>query len=183
MQGGLIMRMRLAKRRGRLPYRVVFIALAVFGLLLFEMYHLLMPYVARNPMYHEVTIGEPVIDTWDYDGEDEEGYLKFYNTSSHDDALLPPTSKLFGADGKFVVIERADAGSLTYAEPLESAPPIWYVVMVLLIGAAVWMIMYRLKVNRKRRMHLRKSLPPLSASFNHGRRFRPSKQQKSRFFR
>ncbi|WAH41594.1 hypothetical protein NZD89_25705 [Alicyclobacillus fastidiosus] len=182
------MRMRLVKRRGRLPYRVVFVILAIVGLGLFEAYRLVMPYVARNPMYHEVTIGEPVIDKWNYDGEDEEGYLKFYNTSSDQVAVLPPTSKLFGADGKFVVIERADSGSLTYASPLESAPPIWYAVMVMFVGAAIWLIMYRLSSSRKHRMHLRKA-PPFSSALTtphpsgQTRRFRPSKRQKSRFFR
>lgn len=178
------------KRRPSLRVLVILGVIAFF--LLFEAYRFLMPFVARNPLYHEVTIGEPVIDSWDYGGEDQEGYLRFHNTKTGQEVVLPPTSELFGADGKFVVIERADSGSLTFAEPLEGAPPIWYAMMAGFVGGALWLIMYRRKVVRKRQMNLRShpsfhtpSRPHSIAvtSTSKRRRFHASKSQRPRFFR
>ncbi|WAH36593.1 hypothetical protein [Alicyclobacillus dauci] len=181
------MKVRLGKRR-RLPVPVYLILLFVACFSVFEAYRWVMPFVARNPLYHEVTIGESVINSWRYGGEDEEGYLRFYDTSSGQTAVLPPTSKLFGADGQFVVLESASPGSLTFAEPLESAPPIWYAIMLLFAGLSLWLIMYRMKVGRKKRMHMRKQSPASSILSGLGktsqtRRFRPAKKQRPRFFR
>lgn len=181
------MKMRVRRRR-RLPLRILLILFAVGALALFELYHFVMPFVARNPLYHEVTIGESVIGDWRYEGEDEEGYLRFANKPLEENVTLPPTSKLFGADGKFVVIENYEPGSLTFAEPLQSAPPIWYVIMVGVVGASLWFFIFRIKSRRKHRMQMRNSSKmkfPLEhmPKVSRGRRFRASKQQRTRFFR
>lgn len=181
--------MRLAGRRHRLPFGVMLGLAVVVLFILFEVvYRLLMPFVAGNPLYHEVTIGEPVIDSWQYGGETTEGYLKFYDTSTYETVTLPPNAQLFGADGKFVVIKHATPGSLTFAPPLESAPPIWYVLMLMLVVGSLWFMMRRLKVQRKRRMHLRRpqqlqnSLSQIRTPLQ-GRRFRATKKQRPRLFR
>lgn len=154
----------LRGRRRRLPFHIliVFIVLAVF--LVFEGYRWVMPFVAKNPMYHDATIGETVIDNWRYGGIDQEGYLRFYDTSGGQPITLPPTEKLFGADGKFVVIEKADPSSITFAEPLEGAPPIWYAAMAFFVAAALWLIMFRVRMKRRHRMNLRKSVKRQSYS-------------------
>lgn len=183
------MKMHLGRTRRRLSPRLWIIVGLVLVLFLFEAYRLVMPYMARNPLYHEVTIGEPVIDHWNYEGEDAEGYLRFVDTATPgQDAILPPSTKLFGADGKFVVIEHADAGSLTYADPLEAAPPYWYALMLGFVGVVFgWMVYFR-RLQRKRRMHLsrQKSNSSLfdTVSFQRTQtRFRPSKSPKRRRFR
>ncbi|SIT02637.1 hypothetical protein [Alicyclobacillus vulcanalis] len=147
-------RMRVGKKR-RLPvWMAVSAALALF-LMVYEGYRLIMPFVARDPLYHEVNFGQRVIDDWQYEGENEEGYLLFYNPTNGDRAMLPPQSRLFGADGKWVVIEHADAASLTYAEPLAAAP--WYVYVVLFAGMGFggWWAFQRLRAKRGARMRVR----------------------------
>lgn len=144
-------RMRLGNRR-RAPVWLVIVAAVAIFLTVYEGYRVLMPFVARDPLYHEVNFGQPVIDNWQYEGENEEGYLLFYNPANGDRAMLPPQSRLFGADGKWVVIEHADAASLTYAEPLEAAP--WYVYLLLLaaFGGSGWWAYRRIRARRGRRM-------------------------------
>ncbi|WP_067621174.1 hypothetical protein [Alicyclobacillus acidiphilus] len=180
-------RMRLG-RRHRFPTWVLIILGVCVVLFMFEAYRLVMPFVARNPLYHEVNFGQKIIDDWEYEGEDPEGYLQFYNEKTGEPAILPPNSKLFGADGKWVVIERADAASLTYAEPLESAPPYWYLVMLGIVGGFLWFMIHRRKVAKRGRMNLAKSANrSLNAMFGGGdpvhvktKRFRPARTQKRR---
>jgi hypothetical protein len=111
-------------------------------LALFELYQIIVPFRSANPLWQEVTIGQPVIDGWAYGGEDAEGYLKFYNQS--ETVLLPPSSHMFDADGKFVVIEGHTPSTLTYAEPYEAIPLPW-----LLAGCAAMMLggiwLYRIR--------------------------------------
>ncbi|WP_367306758.1 hypothetical protein [Alicyclobacillus acidocaldarius] len=147
-------KMRVGNRRRAPVWMMVVAALALF-LTVYEGYRMIMPFVARDPLYHEVNFGQRVIDDWQYEGENEEGYLLFYNPMNGDRAMLPPQSRLFGADGKWVVIEHADAASLTYAEPLEAAP--WYVYLLLLaaIGAGAWWAVKRVRVMRGKRMRTR----------------------------
>lgn len=188
------MKMHVGRRR-RPSLRVLVVLAVIVVFMLFEAYRFVMPFVAKNPLYHEVTIGEPVIDAWYYGGEDQEGYLRFYDKSTGQNVVLPPTSELFGADGKFVVIEHADSGSLTFADPLEGAPPIWYVLMATFVGLALWFMIRRRKMQRKNKMDLRQasklhdfrtSLPrytSTSAASPKQRRFHSSKSQRPRFFR
>ncbi|GLG01343.1 hypothetical protein Alches_13820 [Alicyclobacillus hesperidum subsp. aegles] len=147
-------RMNLGRRR-RIPIWIMAVLGALVLLFMFEAYRLVMPFVSRNPLYHEVNFGQTVIDNWEYEGENEEGYLEFYNPTTGGHSMLPPSAKLFGADGKWVVIEHADAASLTYAEPLESAPPYWYLIMLAMIGGGFWWMMHRRRALRKKRMYLR----------------------------
>ncbi|WP_206881246.1 hypothetical protein [Alicyclobacillus mali (ex Roth et al. 2021)] len=149
-------RMRLGNPRRAPVWLMIAAGLALF-LTVYEGYRLIMPFVARDPLYHEVNFGQRVIDDWQYEGENEEGYLLFYNPINGDRAMLPPQSRLFGADGKWVVIEHADAASLTYAEPLEAAP--WYVYFLLLaaFGVGAWWAVKRARVVRGKRMRIRSS--------------------------
>ncbi|MCL6516838.1 hypothetical protein [Alicyclobacillus sp.] len=124
----------------------------------FELVRLLLPLTSANPLYHEVTIGEPVIGEWKYGGLDEEGYLKFYNGGQT--VLLPPNERLFDADGRFVVIEGHTPSSLTYARPVAAIPLSWLAAGagVLAIPAALlWMRLRR----RRRRMRVRAVRPGL----------------------
>ncbi|AEJ42510.1 hypothetical protein [Alicyclobacillus acidocaldarius] len=157
------------------------VALALF-LTVYEGYRIIMPFVARDPLYHEVNFGQRVIDDWQYEGENEEGYLLFYNPTNGDRAMLPPQSRLFGADGKWVVIEHADAASLTYAEPLEAAP--WYVYLLLLaaMGGSAWWAVKRVRTMRGKRMRVR-PVPRRSSTEPFGvqrsrRRFKPRRSSR-----
>lgn len=175
--------MRFRGRRRRAPIYLIAVVAVLGFLVFFEGYRFVMPFVSKNPMYHDVTIGENVIDHWRYGGFNPEGYLRFHDTATGQTITLPPTEKLFGADGKFVVIERADPGSITYASPLESAPPIWYALMALMVAAALWLTMLRLRLKRRHQMHLRKSATSKSSSgfhINHSRKFRPTKFRRFR---
>lgn len=169
-------RMRVGNRRRAPVWLMIAAALALF-LTVYEGYRMIMPFVARDPLYHEVNFGQRVIDDWQYEGENEEGYLLFYNPINGDRAMLPPQSRLFGADGKWVVIEHADAASLTYAEPLEAAP--WYVYVLLLaaIGVGIWWGFKRIRAVRGTRMRTRSarrrgSVAPVSLR-RARRRFKP----------
>src|SRR5579875_2795439 len=105
--------MKLTRRkRVRMSVGTWLILVLLAGGIIFELYHLLMPYVARNPMYHEVTTGEPAIDDWVYGGENAEGYLTFENLQTGQKTEWSPSTKMYSADGKFVIIEHADQGSL-----------------------------------------------------------------------
>lgn len=143
-------------RRHRLPLWLMVVLGVCVVLFMFEAYRLVMPFVARNPLYHEVNFGQTVIGDWEYEGEDPEGYLQFYNPKTGSHPILPPQSKLFGADGKWVVIEHADAASLTYAEPLESAPPYWYLIMIFVVGGSLWFMIHRRRRVKRGRMNMAK---------------------------
>ncbi|MCY0888121.1 MAG: hypothetical protein OWQ59_06640 [Alicyclobacillaceae bacterium] len=125
--------------------------LIVFGILMavggFELTRYIIPFEARNPLFHEVTIGEPVIEHWKYGGVDEEGYLRFYNGIQT--IVLPPGSHMFGADGTFVMLEHHNATSLTYADPLEALPLRWIIVILSSVGAVVGFVAWRLRVMRR----------------------------------
>jgi hypothetical protein len=135
--------------RTRARLRRGWLVLAVLGAAaLFELYRILLPLTSANPLYHEVTIGEPVIGEWRYGGQDEEGYLKFYNGGQT--VLLPPTERLFDADGRFVVIEGHTPSSLTYARPVAAVPLSWIAAglgAMALPGGWIWL---RLRARRKR---------------------------------
>ncbi len=146
---------RFQKRRvAKLPLFVYGIALLICALTVFELYSWIMPFHSQNPLYHEVTIGESVIQEWKYGGQDEEGYLRFYN--GQQTVVLPPNARMFDADGQFVVIERFTPSSLTYAMPLAAIPFKW---MVALIGVAIsFLVFVRFKLKHHHRK-MRKSKP------------------------
>jgi hypothetical protein len=118
------------------------IAVIVCCVGLYQLYCIIVPFQSANPLWHEVTIGENVIGDWKYGGQDEEGYLRFYNHSQT--VVLPPSARLFDADGQFVVIERYSPGSLTYALPYEAIPLPWLAVIAsVLVAAAAWTVYRR----------------------------------------
>ncbi|WP_304458815.1 hypothetical protein [Alicyclobacillus sendaiensis] len=173
-------KMRVGKRR--LPLWMMVVAASILFLTVYEGYRMIMPFVARDPLYHEVNFGQRVIDDWQYEGENEEGYLLFYNPVNGDRAMLPPQSRLFGADGKWVVIEHADAASLTYAEPLEAAP--WYVYLLLLaaLGGGGWWAFRRARAVRGKRMRTRSARKPVAGERmgirRPRRRFKPRRRSR-----
>lgn len=114
---------RPARRRAVSAWMLGIMGLVVVGGI-FELYRWVVPFQTANPLWHEVTIGEPVIDDWQYWGKDEEGYLKFMR-QGQSPVLLPPNSHMFDADGKFVVIESATPSTLVFAEPYQAIPLSW----------------------------------------------------------
>lgn len=129
---------------------IIFLAVACM-----EVYRAAVPFVSANPLWTQVTIGQPVIGKWMYGGVDEEGYLKFYNSSTASPPiLLPPNSHLFDADGKFVILEGHTPSSLTYAQPYEAVPVKWIAIaftVVAVPGGLLW-LKWR---HRLRRLHTR----------------------------
>jgi hypothetical protein len=143
----------------------------------YELYCVIVPYRSANPLWHEVTIGQNVIGDWKYGGQDEEGYLRFYNRS--ETVVLPPSARLFDADGQFVVIEKYSPGSLTYALPYEAIPLPWLLGLLAVVSAAGGWMVYRVR-RRPKRLRLGTpwqlpALPPLPRRrLRRARRFRPA---------
>jgi hypothetical protein len=133
------------RRRKRVPIFFYLISILICAIAVFELYRWIVPFQSQNPLFHEVTIGESVIDSWKYGGQDEEGYLRFYNDQQT--VVLPPNAHLFDANGQFVVIEHYAPASLTYAEPFAAIPPKWMIAMfatlVVFIGSAFLRIKHR----------------------------------------
>jgi hypothetical protein len=112
-----------------------FLMLLVIPLIIlmgFELYRIIMPFQSANPLWDEVTIGQSVIHNWKYGGQDEEGYLKFYNQGQT--TLLPPNAKFFDADGDFVILEAHTPSSLTFAQPYNAIPLSWILTGLIIIA-------------------------------------------------
>jgi hypothetical protein len=125
---------------------VILVALA----LLYELYLTIIPFHSRNPLWHEVTVDQPVIGDWLYGGQTEGGYLKFYNHSGS--VVIPPSSHTFDADGKFVVIEHYTPSTLTFAEPYGAIPLRWIALTIAVLLALPLLILWRFKALHKRRL-------------------------------
>lgn len=149
------MRNRFRVRAKAAPLgRFLFVGVIAFlSLLCMEVYRLMTPFVSANPLWTQVTIGQPVIHGWMYGGVDEEGYLKFYNQASPP-ITIPPDAHMFDADGEFVILEGHTPSSLTFAQPYEAIPTRWLVVgfAVIAIPTALLVLKYRL---RRRGMKLK----------------------------
>ncbi|RIV24253.1 hypothetical protein D2Q93_07365 [Alicyclobacillaceae bacterium I2511] len=126
--------------------RWVAISLLIGGVVLFEVYRWWVPYASWNPLWNQVTVGQSVIGPWNYGGLNEQGYLRFY--SGFQVVLLPPTAKLFDANGHFVILEGHTPGSLTYARPIADIPPGWLLLGLCGVGMGGF-----LWVTRSRRRH------------------------------
>jgi hypothetical protein len=125
----------------------------LIGVGIFELYQFLNPFSSLNPLYHEITAGQKVIDNWVYEGKDKDGDLIFYyNYETH---LLPPGSHKLALDGKYVVIEKATENSLTFAEPVEAIPYQWFLPVIVFGGALLFL--RSLIRKRKRPMRIRQS--------------------------
>ncbi len=144
------MRNRFRVRKGNFNRkRLLLLGAGLFiAAALFELYQLVIPFQSANPLWHQVTTGEPVINDWKYEGQDEEGYLKFYNQGQTN--LLPPNARMFDADGKFVVIEGHTPSTLTYALPYEAIPMRWVALAVGGAGMAVGVLALRKNASGKR---------------------------------
>ncbi len=161
---------------------------AMLGILLvaYELYDVIVPFQSQNPLWKEVTVGEPVIDSWVYGGEDEEGYLKFVNQGGVTD-VLPPDSHLISLDGQFVIIEHFSPGTLTYALPMEAISLPWLIGGAVVVTGGVWILYRRLKSAKpKRRLGSRqfrgrRTRAPILSRSVRPKRFRTGHQNRSRF--
>jgi len=165
----------------RVPPWVLLLFLVLAGISIFELYRLLIPLQSVNPLWQEVTIGEPVIDSWLYGGRDEEGYLRFYDQGQT--IVVPPTAHTFAADGQFVVIEKFTSSSLTFAEPYEAIPLSWIAIGGIGFAGSLWLLMRRLRrrslvsVRPLRRSILLRHKPPFTVGGGRAsQRFRASRR-------
>lgn len=176
------------RRRGLNAKRwLIVVALLGILLLIYELYDVIVPFKAQNPLWKEVTVGEPVINGWMYDGEDEEGYLKFYNQSgvTH---VLPPDSHLISLDGEFVIIEDYSTGTLTYALPMEAISLPWLIGGAVVIVGGIFVFSRRLKTVRRplnrlggRQFRAKRISVSTRNTLSRSKRFRAKARGKSRF--
>lgn len=144
---------RFKTRRRRMQIGLVGALFACFLVCLgfFAVYRFFDPFASLNPLYHEVTVGEKVIDNWIYEGKDKDGYLEFYcNYEIH---VLPPTAHELALDGKYVVIENATNNSLTFAQPVDSLPYQWLIPVFCLL---LVLVLFYIR-QRKRRVLFKKT--------------------------
>lgn len=132
-----------SQTRRRLPGWLLVLALLGIGIGIFEVVRVIIPFQSENPLWQEVTIGQPVINGWTYGGTDEEGYLKFYNQGSN--IVLPPSSHMFDADGQFVVIEHYTPSTLTFAQPVDAVPTGWVLAGLVAIGLCGYLMIRRIR--------------------------------------
>jgi len=97
---------------------IIPIALALFLLFAFTMLISINPFQTGNPLASEATIGENVIGSWQYDGENAEGKIVFYN--GYESVAIPADSKTFAANGEFVVIDAHTPDTITYESAIDS---------------------------------------------------------------
>jgi hypothetical protein len=165
------------RRRRRVPGLLYVISLVLCAIALFELYRWIVPFRSDNPLFQEVTIGENVIDNWKYGGEDEEGYLRFYD--DRESIVLPPSSRLFDANGQFVVIEHYSPSSLTYAVPFAAIPFKWFVAMFVVLVLTIGGVYLRFK-NRPRKLAKQRPRIQTDEAMNMWEKVKP-KQKPKRF--
>jgi len=144
-----------------------------------ELYRWVVPFHAENPMYHEVTINEPVIGNWRYGGQDEEGYLRFYEPNGSS-VVIPPNAHTLDLNGKFVVIEHYTPSSFTFAQPFEAVPPKWLIIGFGVIVVIASLLMIRMNMQPKR---MRAVKPPRRIIFLDFSQIRSNAPKKSQRFR
>jgi hypothetical protein len=91
-------------RRNSPPRGILLIGISVILILIlgiYQLHKLIVPFQSENPLWHEVTVNQPVLDGWVYAGEDAEGYLKFFKQGEQTD-LLPPNSHILALDGSLL---------------------------------------------------------------------------------
>lgn len=166
---------------GRLRVLLLAALVCVVSLVGYELYRIIIPFQTQNPLWSEATIGEPVIDHWDYEGKNEEGYLQFKNSATGTTAELPPGEKMLALDGKFVMIEHAGNDAITFATPLAAVPIWWWLsglgaAAVLLTPVALRMRVQRAKAGFK--SHKQRTEGEIGLLMQTG--FPPSKSRKFR---
>lgn len=110
------MRRGKGKRDIRTVLLVVFILAAVASFFIW-LFVVIDPFQPANPFLREVTIGESVIDQWQYSGFSN-GSLHFYN--GYNTISLPAESTTFAADGQFVTIDGYTPSTITFEPSYES---------------------------------------------------------------
>jgi hypothetical protein len=178
-------RFRKRSRNAARKRLLAFAAIVLLVALLFEIYQWIVPFQAPNPLWQEITVGQPVIDDWRYGGQDEQGYLRFY--SQGQTVLLPPDARTFDANGKFVVIEGFTPSSLTYAKPYEAIPLRWWLIGLGIAALPAFVLSLRAKRNGKQMKLARRSFA-LRAGDKLGKlklpkRRRPPRASRTRFRR
>lgn len=108
------------KREPRLMFSVLslILAIALVIFLIANTIFALNPFQTGNPLMSEVTVGERVIGDWQYNGENQQGQLVFYN--GYQSVIMPGNSKTFAADGEYVNIISHTHDTLTYETALNS---------------------------------------------------------------
>ncbi|MCL6594156.1 MAG: hypothetical protein K6T31_09295 [Alicyclobacillus sp.] len=167
-----------ARVRSRVRRRRFGLVLAVVAAVLgYELYRVVVPFHTLNPLWHEATVGETVIQQWRYGGVDEEGYLKFYNQGQT--VLLPPEERVFDADGQFVVLEGHTPNSVTYAQPYAAVPASWLAACLAVLSVPAGLLWLRWR-RWRRRLHTRrprKSAPVQRNWSRRARAFRPARRR------
>lgn len=157
MKCGFQSRKRLFRPRG---LTLLLAAAVILVLIIYQLDRVIVPFQSENPLWHEITAGQVVIDNWKYGGEDAEGYMEFYQDGDPHEHLLPPNERILGLDGTFVVIEHHTDSSLTYAEPIDAIPMRWILYGLGLMSLPATFICLRIRARRKRvRLRIRKPMP------------------------
>lgn len=145
---------RSNKKSGFIPKAVLALVTLCVSIGIFALYRFVDPFNSLNPLYHEITVGQKVIDDWTYEGKDRDGDLIFYN-NNFQQHIMPPDSRTLALDGKYVVIENATENSLTFAEPVEAIPYQWFLPVIVFGG--VLLFLRSLIRKRSRPMRIRQS--------------------------
>ncbi|GMA60086.1 hypothetical protein NZD89_10940 [Alicyclobacillus fastidiosus] len=166
----------LANKRRKPAIRIwlLLLCLPILVVCCVELYKFVIPFNSVNPLWKDVTVGETVIDDWQYEGYDEEGYLRFYNHGQTH--LLPPSDHLLALDGQFVVIEESSPNSLTFAPRLYRAIPIRWDLAI--VGVVALVILAGWFYLRKRLKSAKHSLVRGFGTKSAG--FRPHKRKRGR---
>lgn len=163
--------------RGILIVSSSVILILILMLAIYQLDRTLVPFRSENPLWHEVTVNQPVLDGWVYAGEDEEGYLKF-SKQGEPTNILPANSRLLALDGNFVVIESHTPNSLTYAEPFDAIPSSWILcgIGALLMGGGIVFLRLRSRDKRVKLARISPRLTLLVSRKSNTSRFRPSRK-------
>jgi len=126
------------------------IFLLILGLLgAIELYRVITPFNSLNPFWKEISLGGQIFPGYYYNGQDEEGYLKFYNAAQS--FVIPPSSRLIEYQGHYAVIEAYTPGTLTYANPIDAIPLRWVVIGSGVFAGIAFTLWTWVKAKRNRR--------------------------------
>ncbi len=143
-----------SRKSGKKIRLILVFEFALISVLVIILLFSLNPFQSTNPLASIATIGENVVGAWQYDGENAQGNLVFYN--GYEPVTIPADSKTFAADGEFVVIESHTPNSITYESTLEAELfnplSVTSIILILLLIMTLPFILVRLshRVGRKK---------------------------------
>lgn len=108
-------RARGNNKAAKITLLLAFVLLPLFFLTL--LFFSVNPFQTGNPLASEATIGQNVVGSWQYNGENG-GKLVFYN--GYDSVSIPADSKAFAADGEYIRIESHTPDTITYESALDA---------------------------------------------------------------